>query len=145
MFPQSENINTELQNNGDLPFGKSLIFDFSVGDFIVNDGRVQVCDGLIALKVWIEKILHTEKGRFKIYEDTEYGVVMEDLIVGHTYPMSFITSELRREIEKALIQNPEITGITDFTAAHDDSVLTVRFKVITKNTGIIPQEMKLDG
>ena len=52
---------------------KSYLFDFDRGDFVVRDGKLIECDGIDAIKVWIEKILRTEKGRYPIYDNTEYG------------------------------------------------------------------------
>ena len=72
MFPNS--IDITLNNETKLSSGtKSYLFDFDSGDFVVRDGKLVECDGIDAIKVWIEKILHTEKGRYTIYTDTEYG------------------------------------------------------------------------
>ena len=72
MFPNSNDI--MLDNKTQTSSGtKSYLFDFTTGDFVVRDGKLIECDGISAIKVWIEKILRTEKGRYLIYDNTEYG------------------------------------------------------------------------
>lgn len=44
----------------------------------MRDGKLVECDGIDAIKVWIEKILRTEKNRYKIYDGTDYGCQIED-------------------------------------------------------------------
>ena len=104
MFPNSTGITLDESK---LSSGtKTFLFDFNIGDFALRDGKLIECDGIDAIKVWIEKILRTEKDRYKIYDNTEYGCHLEDLIIGNSYTAEFIEAELKREIEDALKQNP---------------------------------------
>ena len=60
MFPNSTDIT--LDNKTQTSSGtKSYLFDFTTGDFVVRDGKLIECDGIESIKVWIEKILRTEK------------------------------------------------------------------------------------
>ena len=60
MFPNSTDIT--LDNKIQTLNGtKSYLFDFENGDFVVRDGKLIECDGIDAIKVWIEKIPRTEK------------------------------------------------------------------------------------
>ena len=66
MFPNSTDI--MISNETKSSSGtKSYLFDFANDDFVVRDGKLIECDGIDAIKVWIEKILRTEKGRYSIY------------------------------------------------------------------------------
>ena len=134
MFPNSTDI--MLDNKTQTLNGtKSYIFDFTTGDFIVRDGKIIECDGIDAIKVWIEKILRTEKGRYPIYSDTEYGCHLEDLIIGNSYTAEFIEAELKREIEDALKQNPRITSVTDFKITRNKNAITVNLEVVLNDEG----------
>jgi hypothetical protein len=112
-------------------FGRSFVFDFSRGDFVVLDGKVQETDGVAALKVWIEKILRTKRDEYIIYDKTPYGSRFNDLIVGSTLPLGLVDSELRREVEEALTQTPQIITISDFEVDRSASNCTVSFTVTT--------------
>ena len=127
MFPETNDIS--FSSASDSLGTRSYLYDFDTGDFVVRDGKLVECDGLEAIKIWIEKILRTEKGRFKIYDDTEYGAKLEDLIIGNSYSVAFIESELKREIEDALLQNPQIRSVTNIQITRDINTLTVELEV----------------
>ena len=134
MFPNSTDIT--LDNKSDTSSGtKSYLFDFTTGDFVVRDGKLIECDGIDAIKVWIEKILRTEKGRYPIYDNTEYGCHLEDLIIGNSYTAEFIEAELKREIEDALKQNPRITSVTNLKISRNKNAITVTLEVVLNDEG----------
>ena len=133
MFPETKEISFASSSGS---YGtESFLFDFDTGDFVVRDGKLIECDGIEAVKVWIEKILRTEKGRFKIYDNTEYGARLEDLIVGNSYSVAFIESELKREIEDALLQNPQIRTVSNIQITRGINSLTVELEVTLGDTG----------
>lgn len=129
MFPNSTDITIDNESNTSSGT-KSYMFDFENGDFIVRDGKLIECDGIDAIKVWIEKILRTEKGRYPIYDNTEYGCHLEDLIIGNSYTAEFIEAELKREIEDTLKQNPQITSVTNFNITRNTNAITVTLEVV---------------
>lgn len=140
MLPKITDI--EIQNNIEsddetLHIGKSFLFDFEKGDFVVKDGKLVTIDGIEAIKMWITKVLKTEKGRFKIYEqenkELEYGINIEDLIIGQNYPQSFIEAELKREITTALTKHSSIDNLSDFNIERNNSFLKINFKVNLKS------------
>ena len=134
MFPRTQDL-PDVTNAETVMSGKSFLFDFTAGDFIIRDGKLVECKGIDAIKVWIEKILRTEKGRFRIYNDTDYGCRTEDLIVGSNYPIAFIEAELKREVEDALLQNPNILSVSNFNIERSASGITVSMEVETSDSG----------
>ena len=134
MFPQTEVVTT-TQSVSENIGTKTYLFDFDKGDFVIRDGKLIECDGIEAIKVWIEKILRTEKGRFKIYDDTEYGCHLEDLIIGNSYTPEFIEAELKREIEDALLLNSQITSVTNFKISREKNSLIVEMEVHILDAG----------
>ncbi len=134
MFPNSTDITLDDESNTSSGT-KSYLFDFENGDFVVRDGKLIECDSIDAIKVWIEKILRTEKGRYKIYDNTEYGCHLEDLIIGNSYTAEFIEAELKREIEDALKQNPQITSVTNFKITRNKNAITVTLEVVLNDEG----------
>lgn len=132
MFPE---YSPQLQA-GDVAetaqMGKSFLFDFDQGDFVVRDGKLQVVEGLEALRVWIKKVLSTEKFKFKIYntgESNEYGTTTLLELVNSGHPPFFIQAEIQREVTEALLRNPEITGVGEFTFLRERRTLIVGFTV----------------
>ena len=130
MFPETSDLpQIAAADKIKYGFGKSFLFDFSKGDFVLRDGKIQVIEDIAALKVWIEKILRTKRDEYKIYEGTPYGSRFDDLVVGSTYPPAFIDSELRREVEEALTQNPQIITISEFEVDRSAGNCVVSFNV----------------
>ena len=135
MFPET-NQTIVVTNTEPVSLGtKTFLFDFNRGDFVLRDGKLVVCDGIEAVKVWIEKIIRTEKNRYSIYVGTQYGCHLEDLIIGNNYTASFVESELKREIEEALLQNPMIISLSGFVLERDKGSITVTAEVNISDTG----------
>ena len=134
MFPEIQDL-TVVESSQVGANGKSFLFDFVLGDFALQNGSLVECDGKNAIKVWIEKILRTEKERFKIYDGTEYGCRLEDLLIGNNYSAAFIEAELKREIEDALKQNPNILSVSNFNIERTASGITVSMEVETSDSG----------
>lgn len=139
MFPtiDLDNVIEELKVEEKQNQGKTFLYDFKKGDFVIKDGRLVEVEGREAIKVWIEKILRTEKFKFEIYKEDEgideYGISIKDLILGKKVPQFFLQSELRREIEEALKKHSEIDRIEDFRTEQELVTLKIYFTVILKN------------
>lgn len=151
MFPtlNLDNVIEELQVEEKKNQGKTFLYDFKKGDFVIKDGRLVEVDGKEAIKVWIEKILRTEKFKFKVYKEDEnideYGTTIKKLIQGRRVPQFFLQSELRREIEEALKKHSEIDRIEDFRTEQEMTTLKIYFTVILKDGETFNQEVNFDG
>ena len=109
----------------------TFLYDFKDCDFVMEDGDPIKVSGIKALKVWITKILHTQLNRYQIYAGTSYGANIEDLVIGKGYSTAFIQSELKREIETALLQNEDIEYVSDFVLTREKDKLDISFTVGT--------------
>ena len=104
-------------------------FDFQKGGFIIINGRPKMTVGRERIKNWVQKILNTQKGRYKIYNGTGYGINIEDTFVGKNYNRDYIRSEVKREITEILTANEDIVSIDNFNMEVDGSLLTVSFTI----------------
>lgn len=80
-------------------------FDFNQGEFVMSGSNVSVLTAISALRLWIDKTIRTQFGRYSIYKGKNYGANIEDLIIGKSYGFDFVESELKREIETALLRD----------------------------------------
>lgn len=135
MLPQQEGFieydNKEIDNKTTI-IGKSFLFDFETGDFVIKDGKPVEVNGFEALKMWIIKILKTPANKYDVYiKKDEYGV--EDLkeLITSDLPFPFIKSEIERIIKETLTQNTAIKSIQNFQFERDKRLLTVSFDVYT--------------
>lgn len=147
MFPKLDldNIVEELQFEEKKNEGKTFLFDFEKGDFVIKDGRLVEVEGKEAIKIWIEKILRTEKFKFEVYKEdeniNEYGTTIKKLIQGKKVPQFFLQSELKREIEEVLKRHSEIDRIEGFRTEQEVATLRIYFTIILKNGETFNQEV----
>lgn len=105
----------------------SFSFDFTNGDFILVDGKIQENSGLDYVKTWIEKILRTRKN-LEIY--SSYGSGHHNLI-GSVFDRDFVQAEITRTIREALLTNEAIQEIGDVAVNFDGSELAASFSAST--------------
>lgn len=110
---------------------KTFDFDFKAGEFIMKNGNPVVLSGIDALKLWIQKCIRTQLNRYSIYMGKQYGANIEDLVIGKSYGIDFAESELRREIETALLQNEDIQSMSSFSVKRAGSTLDISLTLIT--------------
>lgn len=113
----------------DLPTPHEYAFDFATGDFILQDGKFIVVEGLEAVKIWIYKALITQRYRYLAYS-WDYGSELENL-VGSEYSNLAVQSEAKRYIEECLSINPYINGIKNLKVNFAGDTLTVEFTALT--------------
>ncbi|WP_078410293.1 DUF2634 domain-containing protein [Priestia abyssalis] len=131
MLPKITELEFNIEQTETVPkIGKSFLFDFEKGEFVLENGKMVELHGIDALKMWIEKVIQTEKFRFEIYEGIDYGVTIEDLI-GSNLPRAFIEAEIKREVTSSLETHPYIQDITNWQFVRNGKRMSVKFQVIT--------------
>lgn len=134
MFPTQEATTTEnlTSSNNEISItGKSFLFDFSIGDFVTTDGKLTEITGLEALKMWIIKVLKTDKNKYSIYDGTNYGTMSLIELVSSDYPLPFIKSEVERIVNETLLKNSAIKSLGSFVFERDKRTLKATFAVYT--------------
>lgn len=106
-------------------------FDFKQGEFVMSGGAVSVLTGIDALRIWIDKTLRTQLDRYSIYDGKDYGANIEDLIIGKSYGFDFVESELKREIETALLKHDDILSLDSFSVVKNGTILNISFTLST--------------
>lgn len=135
MFPADtqtylQNEEDSLIENETFAFnGRTFLYDFKKGDFVIRDGKLVEVTGQKAVEAWLEKLIRTEKFRFNVYEDVEYAVTLEELI-GSIWPRGFVEAEIKREITEAALSNTYIENLIDWSFERESSYLIIRFTVV---------------
>ena len=122
-------ISTELKENvaasQALPVPKEYGVDFETGQL-----TGQIVEGKEAVRVWVWCCIKTPRFRFPIYS-WQYGTEFEDYI-GQALSDEYINADLLTELEDALMINPYISAIEDFSAERKGDRLHITFTVITQ-------------
>lgn len=135
MLPKITELEFNTSNlSEDLPpIGKSFLYDFVNGEFVLKDGQLIELSALESLKIWILKVINTERFKFKIYEDVTYGITLNDLI-GSNHPRAFIEAEIKREVTTALLRHPHIQLIEGWNFVRESNWMRIKFTVNTVET-----------
>lgn len=132
IFPQIDfepTTDNPIESKGDLKLLKQYAWDFDNNEFILNDGKFKVIEGIEAVKIWIWKALHTQRYRYMAY-NWDYGNEIEDL-VGKGYSDGLINSEVERYLKEALLINPYIKNISNINTNISNDFISVTFTVNT--------------
>jgi hypothetical protein len=122
-YQKDNSIDTELS----IP--KEYGFDFTTNQILLNNGKPVIVKGTEAVKVWIYKILNTQRNRFSIYSE-DFGNELESLI-GQGLSDSSMQIETQRLLEEALLINPYIKSIDNLNVEFLEDVLNCGFTVNT--------------
>lgn len=137
---------TEVQKSNKI--GKTYQFDYQKKAHMIIDGKFVECTSIEAIEQWVEKVLRTEKNKYKIYtedEIEEFGISISQYIGMRNLPEGFIVSELEREITEQLKAHSMIEEIKDFKSNREKRGFLVSFKIELTNKTILEKEVILDG
>jgi hypothetical protein len=104
----------EETQTSQVKYGRSFIFDFEQGDFVLSPtGKVVEADGVEAYRQWAHKTLLTPRYRHPIYS-RNYGQEFEDLL-RRNLTRAGNESEIKRMVTEALMVDHRTASVGDFT------------------------------
>lgn len=153
MIPQMPNPDElleeiEQQQADEIDLGVGFLFDFDKGEFVIRNGRMVELDDIEALKMWITKILKTEKYQFDIYDaysepEYQYGTYTE-FLTGRVLTDS-IRIQLQESIEQSVLRHPRVDFLSDWRFERVQDRLTVYFRVNLIDQQTLEMEVLLNG
>lgn len=134
-MPSPDDILKEMEEKStfEMDLGTGFLFDFDKGEFVIENGRLVEKNGIDAVKMWITKILKTEKYQFEIYDiypDTpeyQYGTLTE-FTIGKAFTEE-IKSQIQENIEMSAMRHPRVNRLDEWKFEKEDDLLTVYFRV----------------
>ncbi len=141
IFPivEEENIEEEIITDRGINF----LYDFTLEDFILKDGRFVELVGDAAVVFWIEKVLRTQYEISEVYHLTEYGTDLES-VRGKVLPFDIAKNILKTNIEESLYKHERIKEITNFNVTQENDNVYISFNVSLNpyepNTDITSEE-----
>ena len=121
----------EASETEDLDDVEEEIIPYEYGiDFETGQLTGEIVSGSEAVKVWAWLALQSARYRYLIYS-WDYGVELESLI-GTQFSEEFTEARARKMIEECLMENPNITDISNFRADFSGDTLTLMFDIGTE-------------
>lgn len=125
-FIDSTSISTEISD--ELPMLKEYAYDFEKNELLLDaEGHTYLVEGNEALRIWIFKALITERFHYTAYSFA-FGSEIQDQIIGHSMNVEIVKLEIERFIIEALMVNPYIQRLDNFTFENTSTGLTVNFE-----------------
>ena len=100
-------------------------WDLVTHEFIIRDGKINIIEGIPALKIWIYKTLLSQRGRYQAYT-WNYGNDLDSLI-GAAMTRDVVSSEAKRITEEALYMNKHIFNLKNFQVILIDNTMEINF------------------
>ena len=109
---------------------REALFDFEKGKFVFErNGEVRMVTGKEELKNQIRKLIHTPKGKYKIYENSQWGTRIEEIIMGKRLPMNYVKAEIERCIRETVSNLQGVERVDRFEITSVGSRLKISFRV----------------
>lgn len=124
-FEEEEKQETLLEST---TIGRTPLFDFSSGSYVIRDGKIVECSQEEAVRQWVGFLVKTAAEKFPVYDGTDFGTYIENYI-GYK-DVGFVASEIKREVEEKAILNRAIKFIEDFEAEKEGSRLHITLTVV---------------
>ncbi|GIP17758.1 hypothetical protein J40TS1_34000 [Paenibacillus montaniterrae] len=136
MFPVV-NYEPDKEGSQQQGLGYVLKFDFEQRKFVFASGKPVGASYEDAIKQWIDMVLLSEQGKYKVYGDIDFGLSISQFIGRKDLPISTISSEVRRQVEEQLTKHSEIVSVDDFNFERQDNKAVITFSVQTVNGSLI--------
>lgn len=132
MFPEvNYDFETEEENlvaMQSTKIGRTPLYDFDRGRYVVRDGKIIECTQKEAVRQWVGFLVKTAADKFDVYDGTDFGTYIENYI-GHK-DTAFVSSEIKREVEEKALDNRAIESIEDFQFKKEGDKLTISLTVV---------------
>lgn len=123
---------------------KDLLFDTTTKKVVVKDGKTEFTDKKKQVQQWIFLLLHTEMEKYKVYQDTEFGIrFLYEMRGNEFYSSGFTIAQIKDELEEKLLLNKNIQSVESINITKNFNSLVFDIVVIV-NDELIKSEVELN-
>lgn len=130
---QIDNVNGSTKSDN-KELGRSFVFNFDTGQFIVGDGKLIDTTREQTIRQWISLCIKSYINKYEVYKGTGFGVNLEK-IIGHKLNI-FYRQVIVTEIQKGLLKNSEIKSVDNIqlTEEKDKLFIAANIKLADNST-----------
>lgn len=123
---------------------KDLLFDTTSKKVVVRDGKTEITDKKKQVQQWIFLLLHTEMEKYKVYQDTEFGIrFLYEMRGNEFYSSGFTIAQIKDELEEKLLLNNNIQRVESIEITKKFNSLEFDIVVIVDDE-LIESEVELN-
>ena len=138
-FDAEEVIEEEITES--IKIGRTPLYEFDRQEYVIRDGKVVECTQEEAARQWLGFFIKTKLGKYRVYDDTEFGSNVESYI-GYKFDNSgFVASEIERELEEGAEMCRAIDSIEDFEYEMSNGVLHITFAIVLATGDVMKEEI----
>lgn len=135
IFP--ENIKSNSTGNTldqDIIKGyKDILFDVEKKEIVVKDGNVIIADKKEQIKQWIFLLINTEIDKYKVYKDTDFGIVFLYEMRGYDfYSSGFTIAQIKDELTEKIEAHQWVEKVEDIEVEKGFNNLIITITVIVE-------------
>ena len=115
---------------------KTFLIDFQKKKLLKSNGQLIKTDDERVVRMWIEKVLLTEKYKWNIYKyngPNQYGMKYKAMLLSQRFPTPVLYSEFERELTETMKKNNQIVELKNINILLDKNVLKTNFTVVLKD------------
>lgn len=123
-------------NNSKNSNGKTFLIDFQKKKLLKSNGQLIKTYDERAVRMWIEKVLLTEKYKWNIYKSNgpnQYGMKYKTMLLSQRFPTPVLYSEFERELTETMKKNKQIIEIRNIDIKLEKHTLKTKFEVVLKD------------
>lgn len=126
--------NQEKENKDN--YKNTFLVDFQKGKMLRENGKLIKTSDERAVRMWIEKVLLTEKYKWDIYKNNgagQYGMRYKAMLLSQRFPTPILYSEFERELKEIILRNKQILEIRNIKIELKKHTLETSFEVVLKD------------
>lgn len=140
VFDESIDVKETIKTKGK----KEILFDFKAKKVVIVDGKTKEASEVEQVKQWIQLLLLTETNKYRVYDDTDFGMTDLYNLRGHSiFNTPFGVMELEREIKEKIQKKDEVKEVKNIKSSTGFNSLNIEVTVVLKSGETLTSEVNI--
>ncbi len=123
---------------------KDILFDYKKKKIVVNDGKLLIATKTEQLQQWLYLLINTEVGKYKVYENNEFGIIFLYEMRGKEYYTSgFTIASIKDELTEKILQHHLVDEVVDIQIERNFNTLTLNI-ILSVDNEIVESEVSVN-
>ena len=123
---------------------KEILFDFKAKKVVIVDGKTKEASEVEQVKQWIQLLLLTETNKYRVYDNTGFGMTDLYNLRGHSiFNTPFGVMELEREINEKIQKKDEVKEVKNIKSSTGFNSLNIEVTVVLKSGETLTSEVNI--